>query len=97
MPLIVAHFDKVYGKSVKVVGYLDIADGSPRLIPSREHSALRGPSSVLSLKVYHFDALRPKEIEESIEQCAGKITYVSGKAMIWSGLPAIRNIYNLSC
>lgn len=97
--MVVGFFDDYNGKSVRVVGYLHQRANGARyeLIPSKDHRELVPPASILSLMLLPDENIRNGSVASELEECLGKITYVSGLGAIYSGLPVLNKVAEVSC
>ena len=99
VPMVVGMFKNYYGNYVRVVGYMHKPEAGNvlELIPSENHQNLQPPANVLRLLLFSDEKIRNGIVESEMASCVGKVTYVSGRVGIFSGLPAIVDIRGVSC
>lgn len=97
--MVVGMFENYYGKNVRVVGYMHQRGSKavPELIPSKDHAGLGPTASILSLMLFADKDIRNGSVDSEMRECLGKITSVAGRVELFSGVPAIVDIAEVSC
>ncbi|WP_237066892.1 hypothetical protein [Microbulbifer guangxiensis] len=98
VPMIVGMFGDYYGNHVLVVGHMHKPSRGDvlELIPSREHENLKPPANVLRLLLFPDEKIRSSSVGSEMQGCIGKMTYFSGRVDVFSGLPTIKQIREVS-
>jgi len=99
VPMVVGMFERYRSQNVRVVGYMHqrSVGSALELIPTKDHSHLQPPATIFSLMLLPNKEIRNGSVDKEMQECLGKITYVSGVADTYLGVPAIKKVMEVSC